>query len=242
MPTSAKTRVTKVVTAAVRKVDAAAGTVEAVLSTEAVDRDGDIIRQAGWDLKHFNAHPVLLSSHDYSSLQSIIGEWRDVRVEGKQLVGTAHYYRNEGNREADWGFTLASKGQAAYSVGFIPDMDKAVALKDSEGFFPHYEYNGQELLEVSQVSIPSNPEALQRMFSSTSRSAGHASSEGHPLARAVRRAVAAAIVDAQALRERRRRNVAKLLGYSDPKWLRPGQAEAMVEYFRVQGQPGRFDD
>ena len=68
------------------------------------------------------------------------------------------------------------------------------------------------------------------------------SAEGHPLQRVVRRLVRAALEDAKALRERRRRNVAKLLGLSDVKWLKPGEAEAMVEAFRRQGQPRRFDD
>ena len=56
--------------------------IEVVASTEAKDRDGDIIRVAGWDLKHFQAHPVLLTSHDYGSLRSQIGEWTDMKKRG----------------------------------------------------------------------------------------------------------------------------------------------------------------
>lgn len=64
----------------------------------------------------------------------------------------------QGNEQADWGFTLAANGRAAYSVGFIPDMDKA---KDLSG--GGLEFNGQRLLEVSHVVVPSNPNALQAM-------------------------------------------------------------------------------
>uniref|UniRef100_A0A6M3XKJ0 Putative prohead protease n=1 Tax=viral metagenome TaxID=1070528 RepID=A0A6M3XKJ0_9ZZZZ len=139
------------------------GRIHAVVSTEAKDRDGDIIRVAGWQLDNFMRHPVLLSSHNYRELRSQIGEWEDMAVKGKRLEGVAHYLVGEGNEEADWGYNLATKGMAAYSVGFIPDMDKAVELEGTGGFFGNYEFNGQELLEVSQVTIPSNPQALQTL-------------------------------------------------------------------------------
>ena len=151
----------KLVRPTVLKADAKAGTVEAVVSTEDKDRDGDIIRQAGWDLKDFLAHPVLVSSHSYN-LKSQIGEWTSMKVKDKQLVGTARYYIGEGNDEADWGFNLASKGRAAYSVGFVPNMKKAVEI-ESDSVFGSWEFNDQELLEVSHVVIPSNPKALQQM-------------------------------------------------------------------------------
>lgn len=150
----------KLIRAETKIVDEASGRIRAVLSTEAEDRDGDIIRVADWDLTHFLPHPVLLASHDYYSLRSQIGEWEDMeaRKRDKELVGIARYYIGEGNDEADWGFNLARHGRAAYSVGFIPDMDKAVK-RQSGGF----EFKGQWLLEGSHVTIPSNPEALQRM-------------------------------------------------------------------------------
>ena len=82
---------------------------------------------------------------------------------------------------------------------------------------------------------------IPRLYQGRSPS-GRPSSEGRPLQRAIRRVVTAALAESRALAERRRRNVAKLLGYSDPKWLKPGEAEGIIEAFRVQGQPGRFDD
>jgi len=156
---------TKIVRPETKLLDEEEGRVSAVVSTETKDRDGDIIRVAGWDLKAFLQHPVLLSSHDYRSLRSVIGEWESMEVKGKRLVGTARYYIGTGkNDEADWGFELAKLGRAAFSVGFIPDMEKAEPIDgEAEGFLRPMEFNGQELLEVSHVSIPSNPDALQRM-------------------------------------------------------------------------------
>ena len=148
----------------VKILDGAAGRIHAVVSTEAMDRDGDIIRQTGWQLERFNTHPVLLSSHNYGSLRSQIGEWESMKIVKNQLEGTARYYVGEGNEEADWGYNLAAKGMAAFSVGFIPDMTAAKEIK-GQSLFPNYEFTKQELLEVSHVTIPSNAQALQAMKS-----------------------------------------------------------------------------
>lgn len=155
---------TKIIAAKTRALDAK-GAVRAVVSTEHKDRDGDVIRISGWQLDNFMEHPVLLSSHNYGHLQSQIGHWvtMDKHPKSKELVGTAQYYIGEGNGEADWGFKLAQKGMAAFSVGFIPDMSKATKLNGDDEWWPNFEFNGQELLEVSHVTIPSNPEGLQQM-------------------------------------------------------------------------------
>ena len=145
----------------VEVIDRKGGRVEAILSTETRDRDGDIIRASGWNTENFMRHPVLLSSHNYFELKSVIGMWEDVRTEGKQLRGTAKYFVGEGNKEADWAFKLVERGLGSYSVGFIPDMKMASEVEIDGG--ASYEFKGQELLEASQVTIPSNPDALQRM-------------------------------------------------------------------------------
>ncbi len=142
------------------------GLVSATVSTEGKDRDGDIIRVAGWDLTNFLKHPVLLADHNYRSLASQIGEWSDmktVRGTPKRLDATAKFYIDDGNAQADWGFSLARRGMAAFSVGFIPDMDKAKLLEGGNEWFGPFEFNGQEMLETSQVTIPAHPDALQRM-------------------------------------------------------------------------------
>lgn len=148
---------TKIYRGETKVLDEKEGLVSAVASTEVPDRDGDIIRASGWEIKNFLEHPLLLSSHNYGSVRSQIGEWTKLDVRGTKLTGTAKYYIGEGNEEADWAFRLAMKGRAAYSVGFIPDMEKAEQRKGGKG----YEFKGQELLEISHVTVPSNPAALQ---------------------------------------------------------------------------------
>ena len=149
----------------IKGVNTEAGTVSAILSSESPDREGDIIRVDGWDFSNFSRHPVLLADHNYKDINAQIGDWSDVKtVKARGTVeGTANYLINKGNQTADWAFALASRGQAAYSVGFIPDMSKAVVLDEGSDTFGPFEFKGQELLEVSAVTIPANPEALQRM-------------------------------------------------------------------------------
>lgn len=145
--------------------DEAAGRVSAIVSSEALDRDGDVIRAEGWDLENFNQHPVLLVSHEYHRLQSQIGVWEEMKIVGTTMRGVARFFVGKGNDEADWAFELAKEKALAFSVGFIPNMDKAVPLnKDDALGVRGMEFRGQELLEVSAVTVPSNPDALQRMI------------------------------------------------------------------------------
>ncbi|HZU75952.1 MAG TPA: hypothetical protein VFA70_04255 [Dehalococcoidia bacterium] len=132
------------------------GIITAILSTEAVDRDGDIVRLSGWRLDDLDGLP-LMSCHDYGSLTKQIGEWRNIRrdPQRKALVGEPVYYTDCGNPEADYAYQIALKGRARYSVGFLPHQD--APRKGAAG----REYTDQELLEASQVPIPSNREAVQ---------------------------------------------------------------------------------
>ena len=156
---------TKVFRAGQMKVlDEAKGRVSAIVSSESRDRDGDVIRAEGWSLDNFMRHPVLLASHDYHSLRSQIGEWESMEVEGKTMRGVARFFIGKGNDEADWAFQLAKEKALAFSVGFVPDMEKAVPLQKDDPFGSQgMEFKGQELLEVSAVTVPSNPDALQRV-------------------------------------------------------------------------------
>ena len=106
-------------------IDEERGAVLATMSDESKDRDGDVIRAAGWNLDDFLAHPVLLSSHNYGSLMHQIGDWTDVQRDGEKLRGEAVYIVGRGNPEADWGFELVRRGKAAYSVGFMLARDLA---------------------------------------------------------------------------------------------------------------------
>ncbi len=145
----------------VKSVDEESGIIDMLIpmSTASVDRDNESIDPLGWrkSLPAFRKRPVLLSSHNYGDLRKQIGEFKSVKVTEDGLFAKPQYYVNQGNEEADWAFKLASKGMAAYSVGFIPTK-----WEDGDGEKePKRTYTEQELLEISHVVVPSNRDAIQ---------------------------------------------------------------------------------
>lgn len=159
--TEERTSIRKTVRAETKLIDESEGLVEAIISTESLDRDGEVIRLDAWGkrLDAFRQHSPLMSSHDYTDLRKQIGTWENVRITDRGLEGTARYYVGKGNDEADWGAFLASKGNAAYSVGFIGhDFIQGDGHKS-----PSRTWTDVELLEISHVTVPSNPDALVAM-------------------------------------------------------------------------------
>jgi predicted RNA-binding Zn-ribbon protein involved in translation (DUF1610 family) len=152
----------------VKAVDEKEGTIDMLIpmSTGSTDRHGEAIDPMGWknSLPAFQKRAILVSSHTYNDLRKQIGELTNMKVVKRGLLAKPKYYINQGNDEADWGFKLASKGMAAYSVGFIPvkwtDDDKADGRKK-----PKRTYTEQELLEISHVILPSNRDTAQQMRS-----------------------------------------------------------------------------
>lgn len=135
------------------------------VSTSSVDRDGEVVDPLAFKktIPKFMKHPVLVASHDYRDLTNQIGEWKELKVEEVGIQGKPKYYVNAGNEQADWAYYLASKGVAAFSIGFIPKK-----WEDGDGEkTPRRTYKDIELLEISQVIIPSNREAIQSVRSKT---------------------------------------------------------------------------
>lgn len=153
----------------IRGVDEKNFTVEAVVSDETIDRYQEVIKIEAWKkgLGAYKKHGPLLSSHNYGSLLNQIGVAERVRVEDDKLVAKFRYFVSQGNSEADWAFHLAKQGLAAYSVGFLPRPGGyETANWDDEdvkaGKKPCRTYTDVELLEISQVTVPANPSALQK--------------------------------------------------------------------------------
>lgn len=153
--------------AEVIKADATTGEIDMKIpmSTPSKDRTDESILPEAFKkhLKEFMKRPILLSSHDYFDLRKQIGEFKGLKVSEEGLIATGlKYYINEGNEEADWAFNLASKGMAAFSVGFIPIKWEKLNEKEAEGWMGgNRKYTEVELLEISQVVVPANREAIQ---------------------------------------------------------------------------------
>ncbi|MFA5075567.1 MAG: HK97 family phage prohead protease [Candidatus Babeliales bacterium] len=153
----------------IKSIDEKNFTVEAVVSDDTIDRYQEVIKVDAWKrgLGSYKKHGPLLSSHNYGSLLNQIGVAERVRVEDNALVAKFKYFVGNGNAEADWAFHLAKQGLAAYSVGFLPRPGGyETANWDDEdvksGKKPVRTYTDVELLEISQVTVPANPSALQK--------------------------------------------------------------------------------
>jgi phage head maturation protease len=134
-----------------------------VASDESVDRYGDIIRADGWKLDNFKKNPVLLFGHNSRDLP--IGKVSEVGVVGKQLEATAEFMPEGMSDFADDVWRAVDAGFLnAVSVGFLPLSDPNYIYADDDpaqkGWPVGYEFIDQELLELSVVPVPANPQAL----------------------------------------------------------------------------------
>jgi len=126
-----------------------------VLSDATLDRYGDIVDPAGWDLKSFKKNPIALFGHNSGFP---IGNWSNVRVEGKKLIGTLVLAAKGTSDRIDELISLVEQGVLrAVSVGFRPLASEPI---DKEKPYGGQRYTKQELLETSLVSVPANPAAL----------------------------------------------------------------------------------
>jgi HK97 family phage prohead protease len=142
--------------AATIKADQAARTLEIVISTAAVDREGDTIAVDGWRIDNYLKNPVVLWGHDRWSPP--IARSTSVRIEQDKLIALAEFPAAGVYPFADTIFTMATAGFInASSVGFRPIK---WAWVEDVGRPYGIDFIEQELLEWSLVTVPANPEAL----------------------------------------------------------------------------------
>jgi HK97 family phage prohead protease len=145
----------KFLTASFVEKDVTANTFTAVASTATVDRHGEIVSVDGWDLEKFKQNPVLLWSHDHTI--PAIGKATKIWVEGfgdaakLMFSGIWQTVTEEGKAAAQ---LVADGILNSFSVGFIPT--EMVGNK----------YTEQELLEISLVNVPANPDAMMLAYKS----------------------------------------------------------------------------
>ena len=124
------------------------GEIGGIASTESTDRDGEIIKQAGWDFGNFNSNPVLMLMHNYQDFP--IGKVTELKVVDGKLLFKAIFSKTL--PKAKEAYELVKEGILnCLSVGFIPrefdTKDQNVITK-------------AELLEISLVPVPANPQAV----------------------------------------------------------------------------------
>ena len=128
-----------------------------VLSTDDVDRHGDVVSADGWRLEAYLRNPVLLWAHDYR--HPAIGRAVSVWTEPHCLLAKMEFAPNTFAQEV--AALYACGFQWGVSVGFRPIRWEE--RRDARtGAFLGLRYLEQELLEVSAVPVPANREALRR--------------------------------------------------------------------------------
>lgn len=161
-------------------------TIPFIASTSTEDRHGTVLNQANWDLVNFNSNPIIGYQHNVyggdmcnaAHPDDVIGKGvatvvSSTRSAGKdqQLDIDITFEPKELNEKADKVFRKILNGTLnAVSVGFIPKGEGRYGQLDGEGETINKEtfyYDGQELLEVSVVNIPSNAQALTKTVRSS---------------------------------------------------------------------------
>lgn len=138
-------------------------------STDAKDRHGTILNQNNWQLDNFNRNGIIGYNHEvYGSMfggsnpDDIIGTGRAWTENGELLV-EVDFEPADINEKAEKIFRKVQHGSLkAVSVGFAPVGEGHQGRKaDGEDTSAYY-FEGQELVELSIVNVPSNPEAVKR--------------------------------------------------------------------------------
>ena len=132
-------------------------TITHFISTESVDRDGDIVRSDGGNFASYRANPIVLWRHD--DREPPIGKnlWLkiDTRNGVKGILAKTQFADTEDAIEI---YNLWKGGfLSAASIRFSPT--KSINLTDSS--WGPKEFVEWELLEYSIVPIPANAEALR---------------------------------------------------------------------------------
>lgn len=142
----------------------AAGAMTFVISGEKVDRHGDVVVAAGWQLAAYRQNPVFLWAHDYT--RPVIGRAMAVWPEPGLLLARMEFAPTEFASEV--AALYRSGYQQGVSVGFRP-LRYEERRQEQTGAFLGIRFLEQELLEVSAVPVPANRQALRRAMEQAPR-------------------------------------------------------------------------
>jgi hypothetical protein len=164
----------------VKIIDAKKGLVDYVASDETVDSYHEVIRASGWRFDNFSKNAPFVDSHDYSSLDRLLGKVTDFRVADGKLIERVQWAIDvPDNKLAQLGWKMTEAGYLkAVSVGFFPvkrvfrcdgecRAEWLAQLKElglSEEVPVRCIYTEQQQIELSCCIIGANPNALARAY------------------------------------------------------------------------------
>ena len=142
------------------------GDIIAKISTDSIDRDGEVLIPQGMNSKEFEKNPILFWNHDYSIP---IGNVKNIKRGEKQVFGTLNFAQRTEGVQGDFfpevAESLVKQGVVkGISVGFVPEdggvRNATKRDRDMYGSKVKRVYNRWKLLEVSVAPLPANQNAL----------------------------------------------------------------------------------
>ena len=159
-----------------KTIDEDAGIFEAMISTESIDRQADIVVADGGDVANWLRNPVVLFGHNYSDPERLVANGLEIeKIKGKGIRSVFQF--------VPWGTSIGAdvtrrlwtgRFLNATSIGFLPDWKQVVPI-DADGneippeereptdfyFAGGRKFKKWELLEFSLVPVPANQDALR---------------------------------------------------------------------------------
>lgn len=140
--------------------------VDCVITTESIDRDGEVLISQGCDSTEFDKNPVVFYNHDYAMP---IGKVIGMRRGSGKIDATIEFAERPEGYQGDFfpDFVKALVGQGivkGISVGFMPKAGgtRKPTAKDKQTFGDDVKqvFSQWKLLEVSVAPLPANGTAL----------------------------------------------------------------------------------
>jgi len=138
----------------IKELDEYKRTFWAIASTESPDRDNDVIKTNGWDLTNYKKNPIGLWSHLY--FQHPHFKCNQTRKKDGKLLFQPQFDDSHEAARITWN-QYKNGYLNMFSVGFNP-MEFNYRDEDNK-WSGGREFTKQELLEISAVPVPANPEA-----------------------------------------------------------------------------------
>jgi HK97 family phage prohead protease len=144
----------------------AGGRIRAKLTTDSVDRDGEVLIPQGMNAKDYEQNPVLFYNHEYNNP---VGKVTNIKRVENAVVGDLEFAKRPDKYKGDF-FpefveVLVRQGIIkGVSVGFVPEENgaRAATKADRSKFGGRIKrvFNRWKLLEVSIAPLPANQDAL----------------------------------------------------------------------------------
>jgi hypothetical protein len=154
------------------------GLVEYVASDATLDSYREIVDPRGWKFTHFAKNAPFVDSHDYWSIEKLLGKVTSFEVKGGQLIERVQWAKDIAeNKLAQLGWKMTAGGfLKAVSVGFFavkahwcgtPEFAEAatgLGLDVATASTCRRIFSEQEQIELSACIIGANPSALAKAW------------------------------------------------------------------------------